>query len=299
MAAPLTTPVEGGGERFSDAAIAEMKTHPRFGEAIRRTLEGDLELCRRDRWVHRLNRDIGHYFLAMLCLYLHTSGGLSLRRLQALCLDINLCGRDRAIALLIQMRLMGYVTPLPRSVDARVRWYAPTAGLTAAVRAFMRNDLEAAVLLDPSGRPALERFDDATVFERFMQTFGEGLMAAAKVHKPKDPSLDLFTRRAGGMMTMFALILGGREGDVMPPRGPVRVSVRALAQHARVSRAHVLRLLREAEQAGYFKRDSDEGEGLMSPLLRQEIELLFAILFLSMAVCAREAAAEIPVERIA
>jgi hypothetical protein len=284
-----TTPVAGGGERFSDAALARIRAHPRFGEAITACLRGGLALCENDPGVHRLSRDVSRYLMAVLTLYLHVSGGVSLKRLQALCIETGLCGRDRATALFLQLRLMRYVTAMPRNGDGRVRWYQPTEGLAAALSACMRNDLAAAAIVEPDCVPVLERFDEVLVFAPVVQTFGEGLLAFARAHEPKYPSLDIFSRKAGGMMIAGYLLLGGADGDAMPPRGPVKVSVRDLAQRCRVSRTQVLRLLREAEKVGYLSRNSGDGEVVISESLREELEVYFAILFLSMSVCAGSA----------
>lgn len=291
MTAQLTEPVEGGGERFSDDALAAVRLHPRFGEAVRSCITVGLELCR-ERAVHRLNRDLGHYLLAILAIHVHVAGGLSLGRLQELCVETGLCSRDRAIALFLLLRTMRFIHPLPRRGDQRVRWFAPTPALMVAFRARMAGDLAAAVMIRPEAQAALDRIDEEALFNSFMRTFGEGVIAAARVHQPRDPSLEMFSGAAGGMMMLYEIMLTGEEGDLMPPRGRVRISVNALSRTCRISRAQVLKLLRRAEAVDFLRRDARGGSGMLQPALIAEIELYFALMFLSLTHCARMAMIE-------
>jgi DNA-binding GntR family transcriptional regulator len=73
----------------------------------------------------------------------------------------------------------------------------------------------------------------------------------------------------------------------------VPLSIAALARRFRVSRTHVLRLIRDAESAGLLIRLGEKGELVsFAPQLRQGIRDFFAAIFQLTALCAWGAVAE-------
>lgn len=288
MTAELTTPA-AGGERFSDEAIASMRAQPSFTQAMRAATIRTLEHCGQNRSMARISRDSGQFLLAMLSLYLHVTGGVTIGRLQALCVEANLCSPGRAVAILVQLRLLGFVRPLAQAGDQRMRRYAPTPDMNDAFHTWLRDLLEATALVDADASAARARFDEPVVFASIVRTFGEGVLAAAKVYQPKSPSLAVISGRAGGMLILYHLLLQGEEADGFPPQGSVRASAHELSRRFGVSRQHVMRVLGEAEAIGYLQRDSARSQCVIQPPLREEIELYFAIMFLSAGHCARHA----------
>ena len=282
-----TIPVDGG-ERFSDEAVAAMRARPGFSRAMRASAVRALERCAQNRSFDRISRDSGQFLLAMLAFYLHVTGGLTVGRLQTFCVEAKLCSRGRAVALLVQLRLLGFVEPQPRRGDQRVTLYTPTAGMEGAFRIWLSDSLETCAPLEPDAAIALARFDEPMVFDTFVKIFGEGVMAAARVHRPKHPSLAVISGRAAGMLILYDIMLRGPEVGPFPPTGALHASAHELSRRFRVSRQHVMRLLAEAEGVGYLSRETQKSECVIQPALREEIELYFAIAFLSFGHCARE-----------
>ena len=93
----------------------------------------------------------------------------------------------------------------------------------------------------------------------------------------------------GTVLTSFtALLLAGDPEDGFPPERPIRFSVAGLARRFRVSRPHVLKLLREAEKAGFLSRE--DGIGTLTPRLCELVEEYYATSFIGYAVSAASAA---------
>jgi hypothetical protein len=127
------------------------------------------------------------------------------------------------------------------------------------------------------------------MFNPFIVRFAQGLIDAAKVHDRSKPGLELFSQRNGGLTILTALLLAGDPRDGFPPRGPIRFSVAGLARRFRVSRPHVLKILREAEKAGFLSRDAEDGIGTLTPQLRELAEDFYATSFIGYAVSAASA----------
>ena len=106
--------------------------------------------------------------------------------------------------------------------------------------------------------------------------------------------MQLFLERNAGLVMLFNIMLAGERDDTFPPMRPVRVSISALATRFGVSRAHVRKLLRDAQQAGLIERAGVEEGGLMlSAGFRTAMETVVGTGILFFAHCARAALAEI------
>ncbi|MGU3493875.1 hypothetical protein ACLBXM_07530 [Xanthobacteraceae bacterium A53D] len=282
--------------------IARLRSHPDFPAA---GLQWTREIVNRydgNRLLNRLLNDRERTIFALMALYLNatpdeTGAGLTAGRIIALCEETRLCSRGRAKAMLVLMRWGGYVTAAPACAgnDRRQRPLVPTPAFIEAQIGRWRVIYEAAARVDPIGRQALERLDDAT-FHRTVLTHlisrfreGERLLDHA-------PSLSLFAARDGGILALLALTLAASEEDSFPPRQPVTVSVASLGRRFHVSRAHVLKLLRDAEAAGLLDRVAD-GRVQLRPELREGLENFFAAVFVSFLSGASTALASEPAAR--
>jgi hypothetical protein len=168
---------------------------------------------------------------------------------------------------------------------------APTELLTAFLRERWSAMFAAIALLKPEGaaaRVALERDDFLAALTRaVIDRFRTGVRAITFT-----PELGAFAEHNAGPMILASLAIAGERHDTMPPSQPIRISISELARRFSVSRAHVLRLLREVEAAGLIERSGAETITLKPPLvhgLRQTV----AALFLFFAHCARAALTEI------
>src|SRR5262249_19617193 len=80
------------------------------------------------------------------------------------------------------------------------------------------------------------------------------------------PELGAFAEHNAGAMILASLAIAGESDDSMPPSKPIRISISELARRFSVSRAHVLRLLREVEAQGLIERSGAETITLKPPL---------------------------------
>jgi hypothetical protein len=94
-----------------------------------------------------------------------------------------------------------------------------------------------------------------------------------------------FDGRNGGMSILYKLATSGRDGDTYPPRLPVSVSVIGLSRQFKVSRSHVLRLLRDAEALGLLRRNVEETTVTLAEPLRAALVEYHAASLMGYAAC--------------
>jgi hypothetical protein len=286
--------MQPGGE-LSPTAMAALCGHPNFADAMRAMLAENVRLYRGNRILNYVGYDRGRLIVGILAYYLHVTrsgadptSGLTAQRLKALCAEQDVCSPGRARAMLSLLQLFGYMAPAPGS-DRRYKLLAPTELLTAFLRERWSGMFAAIALLKPEGaaaRAALEREDFLAALTRaIVEEFRTGVRAITFT-----PELGAFAEHNAGPMILASLAIAGERDDSMPPSRPIRISISELARRFSVSRAHVLRLLREVEAAGLIARTGAETITLKPPLahgLRQAV----AALFLFFAHCARAALA--------
>jgi hypothetical protein len=290
--------MRAGGELSPDAA-AVLCRHPRFPEAMRAVLASNVHFYRGNRILNYVGYDRGRLVVAMLALYLHVSrrpgdptSGLTAHGLKSLCAEQDVCSPGRARAMLSLLRLFGYVAPAPAS-DRRFKLLVPTELLISSLRERWAAMFEAVALLLPEGaaaRAALDRADFlAALVRHVIDQYRTGLRALQVT-----PELKMFAERNAGLMILFSLVIAGEPDDTMPPTRPVRISISELARRFSVSRAHVLRLLRDAAAEGLIERTGAAQDAItLKPPLSLALRLSAALVFLFFAHCARAALAEV------
>lgn len=295
-------PVAGVQAMLQDArpsaeAIAMLRAHPRFPEAARQAAEGFLTLYQGNRLLNTLVNDRGRMLMGYITLYLHyfsdpadPLSGLTVSRVKQLCVEQNVCSAGRAEAMVMVMRLFGYLEPVPHAGDRRLRLLAATDDrLIQSHHERWERLFRAMAPVLPDGHAALAvmRSEDFTrgFVRELYRHFARGVRILDYA-----PDLALFADRNSGMMIMFSLLTAGGAGEAFPPSGPVSVSISAVSRRFGVSRVHVRKLIRDAEQQGFLARAPGADEQIvLRPQLTEAALNFFATTFLFLAQCARHA----------
>jgi hypothetical protein len=246
--------------------------------------------------MHRNLKNVGRFALGILALYLDATGGLTHRRLRDLSGYSGFISSGAATALLLRLRLIGYVTPAAVMPHGATRLYRPSPDMVNAFRERLRFEIEAAATFDPRIEPILERLDEPGVFSDLMATFGADAVFAARHPHPGTAAIDRIASRSSGMMIMYQLMADADAGGAFPPQGEVKVSISGLAQRYEVSRSHVLTVLRDAEAFGMIRR-LDEGRWRLEPAMGEVFSILYAVLYLGIIQSARAARAALAASR--
>ncbi len=133
-----------------------------------------------------------------------------------------------------------------------------------------RGMLEAMAPASPEGARAAAHLDNPRFLEPFVDTMLVPFRAGWRIVSEL-PCLEIFADRDGGLMVAFSLFDAARTGTAL--------SVAHLARECRISRSHVMEMLRAAAEAGLVRRDSgrsSEGGVLAEPALVEAMQMLMA-----------------------
>jgi hypothetical protein len=240
--------------------------------------------------------DRGRLIMGFLAMYLHYSrdpddplSGFTASRLKQICVEQTICSAGRAEAMLVLMRLFGHVEPAPETGDRRLRLLQATEHLLSSFRQRWEVTLNAMSAILPEGRQATAVLHDDAFTRAFVRNawnqFATGFRLVNFV-----PETALFADRNSGFMIMFSLLCAGGSADSFPPGKPVTISISALSRRFGVSRVHVRKLLRDAEDQKLIARDAgSEDRFVLLPRLRDAGLNFFCVMFLFVAQCARDA----------
>jgi DNA-binding MarR family transcriptional regulator len=282
--------------RPSAEAIAMLRAHPQFTTAARLVANGFLSLYQGNRLLNTVVNDRGRMLMGYFALYLHyfndpadPLSGLTVSRMKQLCLEQNVCSAGRAEAMLLVMRLFGYLEQAPAGSDRRLRRLAATDRLIQSHHERWELILGATAHVLPDGRAALALVRQEDFTRCFVRELHGSFVRGLRI-LDYAPDLALFTDRNSGMMIMFSLLTAGEPDDVFPPTRPVSVAISALSRRFGVSRVHVRKLIRDAEQQGFLFRSPDAEDRIsLHPQLTEGALNFFATVFLFIAQCARQA----------
>jgi DNA-binding MarR family transcriptional regulator len=283
-------------------ALAALQAHPRFNAAFRIAITGIVELWQRNRLLNTVMNDRGRLLISLYAVYLHLLSrpddphtGLTVSRMTALCSEQKFCSPGRAKAILMLMRVFGYLAPSPNEADRRLRRLVPTERLMSLHRERNRRIFGATAVVMPGCAEGFAAQSHPDFTALFVCRYCEQILAGFRFIDLV-PDLQLFIERNAGTMVLCSMLLAGDADESFPPTSPVPVSASALSRRFGVSRAHVRRLLQDAENQGLLQRL--EGERIrLSPRLLKAASDFIAAQFLLVAHCAQGAYAELRRER--
>jgi AraC-like DNA-binding protein len=240
-----------------EATLSRLLADPRLPTAIRTLAVNGLEASANDKALDGICKDAGRYFTAMLVVYLHASGQLTLPNLKAYCATTKLLSPGRARALLSYLRYLKFIDQVPAELRKGPARYTATAALLTAWRSQLRAALQAACTIEPAVRIVLDRLDDPEVFFTFIRIQTNDMIAHVEnddAHR-EDPFMHTIIHRHAGARILLSLLTTAE----FPPSEPIPLSISATAQRFGVSRIHVQRMLDEAQGEGLLRR-TDRGE---------------------------------------
>jgi hypothetical protein len=257
--------------------LASVRAHPRFGEAMQHSVTKAIAHIAADPLLHSTFRDLGHVMLASLALFMDATGGLTHRRLRDLSANSGVLSSGRAAAVLLRLQFIGYVTGAADHKNGSVRIYVPTEKMKTAYRRRLMIDLEAIAMLAPEAHAVVADFDNEK-FRAYMATMGRLLLSLGPRHHPDLTAFDSITSRNSGVLFLYMLVNDAWTRGAFPQPGVAPFNASAMARKLAVSRMHVLRLLREAETAGYVERRGADSV-FVTPRLCDHLSLWMALFY--------------------
>ncbi|MCK0210046.1 MarR family transcriptional regulator [Starkeya koreensis] len=235
----------------------------------------------------RVLNDRGRLTLALLMLQMHFepagAPGLTVGRLKAEAVALDICSPGRVGAILAAFRLLGLLAPAP-DADRRRRRLIVTGRLLDVHRERWRVMLKTLSLVMPEGEAGLARLDDDAFLGPFVDALLEPLRRGWRPVYDI-PELALFVDRDGGLMIAFGLF------GTAPTGAPATVA--GLARAYRVSRSHVVDIVQKATEAGLVRRLDPQADGrsgvVAEPALIDAMERLIATALARQASAVRHA----------
>jgi len=291
------SPLFDAGGPLSPDALAEVRGHPRFLEAMQANATGLVSLYRGNRFLNVLLNDRGRVLIGMFALYLHywsvdgeSPPGLTVTRMQALCAETGVASGGRVRVLLSLMRAASFLETVADD-DRRRQLLQPGARLMSMQRERWDLQTRTTAMVFPDVARAHQVLDRDDFVAALVRQFIDPFRAGFRVLEPI-PELILFSDRNAGLVIMFDLLASGTAGDRFPPTQPFPISISAIARKFNVSRAHIQKLLRDAAEERFIERIGDDQLRLL-PRLSDATQIFFATIFAYFALGVRTALKEI------
>ncbi len=270
-------------------SYVRLESHPAYVPAVRTLASRMLAAAAEDKALDGIAKDAGRYTATIWSLYLHATGGLTLPRLKEICAASGLLSPGRARAVLLFLRYLGFITPLPQEDRREPVRYAPTPALIKTWRRIVAEDFEAVRLVEPAIHVVARRLEEKIVLETYMRHIGEGLLVAARAGVGETVFTRVFIHRHAGMQLLYWIILSADSDDEFPPAKPVSLSIAAIARQLRVSRVHIKRILNEAAREGFLTFD-DAGRIVLAEKARWLIRYAVSTAMIGFIICAAKTA---------
>src|SRR5579862_6102379 len=130
-----------GRDAYPVDGIALMMQQPGFEEACAASARGNLTLRATNSALARAFRDSSRTFYAMFVLILDANGPVTLASLQALSAELGFASRGRAAAMMMYLRMIGYLERSPEQTSRRSVSLVASPKLKAIHDQFMQNEL--------------------------------------------------------------------------------------------------------------------------------------------------------------
>ena len=259
---------------FPEAAIERMLALPEFEQASAAAAAGAVALTVSNIAIARAFRDSAKSFYAMFVMILDARGPVTLASLQALAAELGFASRGRAAAMMMYLRMIGYLERCTDQPSGRSIGFRASPKLIAVHDEFMQNELAAAARVEPQARPLVDRMQELAFRRAYVLQMGVALVRL--VRAPPTPTT-IFAERDAGLATLYQFAL---SGGVYPAREPTQISVSEIARRQGVSRSHVTRMLRDAAAKGLMRQEPNGTWTILEPL-RQALLRQHALSFVA------------------
>ena len=247
----------------------EIERHPGFAGAIRRQASALLSIQASNPRLAAVFATQQRWLIAHICLAMHFENALSGRsdgfRASTIISAVvahRVASRNTADAFIKEMFQYGYAVPAPAASDRRIRSLAVAPLAVETFRGWLHIHLSTLDALDDGGRleAALARPElTAMVHPRI----AAGLLGSRAIREPT-PTFSLFTWLNEGGIVMDWLCAGLEEAPSDHMRIPTRVASYAdFSERIRLSRSHLARKLRMAEDLGSLGWSGERGRSTM------------------------------------
>ncbi|HEX3363542.1 hypothetical protein [Phenylobacterium sp.] len=282
---------EDEADALSDAAVARLRQHPRFREAVQvlaaASLAGYEAQDPATRW---LTRDLGRSALYLAALIWDaTPMGLSVAALAAGAAATGAASRGRVLAFVQYAHQAGHIIVPAGPEPWGRRRLTLTPAFMAPLHHLIRGGLQAVALIDPRVAADLPELSQQASLARIIRSGAKLILdRPLLLQNPGGPFREIFVGRDGGMRVLQRLMITQPE-DRARLLDVAEVSRSELSRRYGVSRTHINRMLADAQGAGALTPLSPDRVAF-SPAFSDEVEAYFAGMLLCLVVVMQQTA---------
>ncbi|EPF6109618.1 MarR family transcriptional regulator [Enterobacter cloacae] len=247
-----------------------IKNNPRFSEAIIEHYKINDSIYKKQPLFYKtmLQESRFNIILAMCC-FIFGNQAESVSEIKALCSRYKNASPNSVIAIITLLRTTGRIKTWRCMEDRRKTRIAPTQKGLDELKRYMSGAFIPVSILYPTFNIDLNLLDNDILRNNFFRRAAEYLFRGL-TFKAVLPEVGLFIDKDGGRMIMLYLYLQAIKNKTAHG-AIIDYSPGTLAKSFFVSRIHVARIIKSAQEAGYLK---DRGDGRMTiyPAFMQLVE---------------------------
>jgi hypothetical protein len=285
--------------------LSRLRSHARFPEAIKCVADGLVEIYEGNRILNALLNHRARGQIGYLTLMMHWSKpsphgppGITMSRMKAACTALNYCSPNRVESMIALMRLFGYVRLESDPYDQRLKMIVPTAKLILTYFRRWQLHFAAMAIVMPEGEIGLAALKRPEFAQDFVREISKEYVAGLRVANASR-ELDTFLDRNCGMLILLYLVSTGAPDGTTAAGLRADASISGLARRFGVSRAHVRKLLADAETEGLIRgTGKNDMPVTLQPRLLGAVENFYAATFLTFAKAIRSAVASTESQKV-
>lgn len=237
-----------------------IKNNPRFGEAITEHYRiNDAIYKKQPLFYKTMLQESRFNIILSMCCFVFGNQAESVSEIKALCTRYNIASPNSVIAIITILKTTGRIKTWRCSEDRRKTKIAPTEKGLDELKRYMSGAFTPVSILYPAFNINVNLLDNDILRYNFFRRAAEYLFRGLTFRKVL-PEVGLFIDKDGGRMIMLYLYLQAIKNKTAHG-AIIAYSASTLAKEFFVSRIHVNRIIKSAQEAGYLK---DRGDGRMS-----------------------------------
>jgi len=229
-----------------------IKNNPRFNEAIREHFRINDEIYKKQPLFYKTMLQESRFNIILsMCCFVFGNQASSVSDIKTLCSRYKIASPNSVIAIITLLKTTHRIKTWRSEEDRRKVLIQPTQKGLDELKRYMSGAFLPVNILFPAYNTNVDMLDNDTLRHNFFRRAAEYLFRGVTFKKIL-PEVGLFIEKDGGRMIMLYLYLQATKN--MHGRGAViDYSASILAKEFCVSRIHVNRLIKAAQNAGYLK----------------------------------------------
>lgn len=249
--------------------ILAFRNHPNFLNALNRYNELIPAYFADNSILNKVVTEAWRFQMLVYTLYLHDTAvpsdprsGLTLGRLQQICVQQGIASSGRVLAIVGIMQLGGFLKRKRSQLDSRVVHLQPSDAFIAIVEGWNRRICEIVDAVVPEHQLAISHQSHPSFGRRIRRKAAETMLAGWKILDPFPEVMHFLARDAAWMLLLRATTMTlaqSRHGEIHP----VSIDLESFGHRFGVSRSHFRRVLDTAFEAGLLNAPPRNGNHIL------------------------------------